>query len=361
MQRADVGFQSRGLSGIPVVLTDKSLVDSASRHAIIEDMLERVRAVPGIRQATLTKKIPPDFVTGVGQLEIDGRSVGASDSLSVSNLMIGRPDFFPVMGIHIVQGRAFASYDVLNDQIGMNEVVVNEEFARRFWPDGGAIGARLRRGDGAWSTIVGIANNINVPGARRRSNAVQFYQAMGASPLRAVVALRSDLPIAQILPGLTAAIHASSSKIKIGTVVLADDSIAAGRATRAFTLRLIGAFAALALVLAAFGLHATIAYSVGQRTREIGIRVALGAQGREVMGLVLGQGITLSVAGVAIGAVGGVLSARTMRALLYHVAPADPITLVSVSAMLIGVAIVASYAPARRAMNVDPVEALRSE
>lgn len=346
---------------MPVLLTDKTLADSAARHAIIEDMLQRVRAVPGIRQATLAKKIPPDFVTGVGQLEIDGGSVLASDSLSVSTLMIGRPDFFPIMGIHIVQGRAFASDDVLNDQIGMSEMVVNEGFARRFWPDGGAIGARLRRGDGAWSTIVGIANYLSVPGAGRGRNAVQFYQAMGASPLRAVVALRSDLPMARILAGVTAAIRASSSKIKIGTVVLADDAIAVGRATRAFTLRLIGAFAALAVLLAAFGLHATVAYSVSQRTREIGIRVALGAQSPDVIGLVIGQSITLSLAGIVIGAVGGVLSARPMRALLYHVAPADPITLFSVSAVLVGVAIVASYAPARRAMNVDPVDALRSK
>jgi putative ABC transport system permease protein len=281
----------------------------------------------------------------------------ASDSLSVSNLSIGRPDFFPIMGIHIIQGRAFASYDVLTERIDMHEIVVNEGLARRFWPNGDAIGARLRRGNGPWATIVGIANDINVPGASARDNAVQFYQAMGASPLRATVAFRSDLPLAQTVPAVTAAIHAANPKIKLGTVVRADDRIAGARATHAFTLRLIGAFAALALVLAAFGLHATVAYSVSQRTREIGIRVALGAQAQDVMGLVVRQGVALSLAGIVVGAIGGVLSARTMRALLYHVAPADPITLVAVSSVLVAVAIVASYAPARRAMNVDPVEA----
>ncbi|MEP6495760.1 MAG: ADOP family duplicated permease [bacterium] len=361
MQHADVGFQSHGLSGVQISLTDKSLSDSAARHAILEDMLARVRSIPGIRQATLAVKIPPEFVIGTGQLEIEGRAVLASDSLSVLNLTIGRPDLFSVAGVRIIEGRVFDSYDVLTDRSGEAELVVNESFAHRFWPDGGAIGAKLRRGNGSWTNIVGIANDITVPGADRLSNAVQFYQAIGASPFRATVAFRSDLPPAAVLPAVTLAIRAASARIKIGSTVRPDDRIAAWRIEHTFTLRLIGAFAVLALLLAAFGLHATIAYSVAQRTREIGIRIALGAEAEDVMSLVIGQGIKLSVAGIVVGAVAGVLAARTMRALLYHVAPSDPATLIAVSAVLVGVAVVASYSPARRAIAVDPVEALRSE
>ncbi|MGH7653089.1 MAG: ADOP family duplicated permease [Gemmatimonadaceae bacterium] len=361
MQRADVGFQSIGLYGVPIMLFDQSFADSAARHALVENALDAVRAVPGVKSAALSATLPPDFVIAIGQLEIDGGSVTASDSLSVSNVAIVRPDFFAFAGVRIVEGRVFEAYRALTDRLDTTEVVVNEGFARRFWPNGGAIGARIRRGAGGWATIVGVANDISIPGAGRRTNAVQLYQAMGASPRRAMILFRSNEPLPRILPAVTAAIHTTNPEIKIGDVHSSDDVFARWRATNAFTLRLIGAFALLALVLAAFGLHATIAYSVSQRRREIGIRVALGAQSGAVMRLVLGEGVRLAMAGVVVGAAGGVLAGRAMRALLYRVAPTDPATLVAVCALLGGTALLASYAPARRALSVDPAETLRAE
>jgi ABC-type antimicrobial peptide transport system permease subunit len=149
--------------------------------------------------------------------------------------------------------------------------------------------------------------------------------------------------------------------MKVGRSLSTDMILDASRATTRFTLTLVGGFAALSLFLAALGLHAVIAYSVSQRTREIGVRVALGAQNSDIMRLVIGQGTGLALIGVLIGAAGGVLTARAMRAMLYGTAPTDPVTLVGVSVLLGIVAVVASYAPARRAVKVDPVEALRSE
>lgn len=361
MQHADFGFRSVGLYGVHVAFTDKSFADSLARHAAVQLMLARVRAVPGVRQATLSWKLPPDFVLQVAQLEIDGAKVSASDSLAVSNISVAWPDLFAVMGIRIVQGRVFASYDALTDRLDQSEVVVNETFARRFWPAGGAVGARIRPSGGRWATIVGIANDITVPGAGRQTNAVQFYQAMGASPRTLMIVFRSDMPLARILPAISREIHTADPRISIGRAESADEHVAGSREIQSFTLRLIGAFAILALVLAAFGLHATIAYSVGQRAREIGIRVALGAQSHDVMRLVMGQGIALTLVGIALGAFGGALAGRGMRALLYQVAPADPVTLIAVAALLATVAILASYAPARRAVRVDPVETLRTE
>lgn len=363
MQHADVGFQSEGLYGIQVAFSDASFADSATRHAAVVLLRDRVRAVPGVRAATYAFYLPPEWMTGVGQLEIDGANVLASDSLSSSNLVVAWPDAFAVLGVHIVQGRPFANYAALTGNSDMTEIVVNDAFARRFFPNGGAVGARMRPmgGSGPWATIVGIANDIVVPGASPRMNATQFYVAMGASPRISTLIYRSDLPRAQVAAAVAEAVHATNPRIQIGRASASDDGFASARELQAYTLRMIGAFAVLAVVLAAVGLHSTISYSVSQRTRELGIRIALGAQSRNVMELVMGQGIKPTAAGLLIGAAGGVFAGRAMRALLYGVAPIDPVTLAIVGVVLTTVALAASYAPANRATKVDPAETLRAE
>jgi putative ABC transport system permease protein len=208
---------------------------------------------------------------------------------------------------------------------------------------------------------VGVAADIVVPGAARQESDAQFYQALGGAPRWGVVLIRSDLSGASVFASVSDAIHATNPAITIGALRSPDTAIATWRMAREFTLRLIASFSLLALVLAAVGLHATISYSVSQRTREIGIRVALGAQSQNVMGLVMAQGIKLTLAGLALGALGGVWAGRAMRALLYHVAPGDPATLGVVGVLLAAIAVVASYPSARRAVRVDPLEALRAE
>jgi putative ABC transport system permease protein len=200
-----------------------------------------------------------------------------------------------------------------------------------------------------------------VPGALPRMNATQFYIAFGAAPKGSMLLFRSDLPLAHIEAAVHEAIRTANPRIQIGAARASDDGVAGWRGLQAFTLRMIGAFAVLALVLAAVGLHSTISYSVGQRTRELGIRIALGAQSHNVMELVMGQGLKLTAAGLLIGAAGGVFAGRAMRALLYGVAPIDPVTLAIVGILLAVVALAASYAPANRATKVDPAETLRAE
>ncbi len=361
MQHADIGFQSAGLYGLQLQFGDASFADSSARHAAISVALDRVRGVPGVQKATIALSLLPDFFVGVGQLEIEGATVSTGDSLATSNVAEGWPDLFGVTGIRILRGRAFARYDALTGRSDPTEVVVNDRFARQFFPRGAAIGGRVRRGGGPWSTIVGIASDITVPGAGRERNGPQFYSAVGASPRNPTLVFRSDVPLARILPSVTAAINASNPLIKIGRARASDEAVAGSRETQLVTLRLIGAFAALALLLAAVGLHATISYSVGTRMREMGIRLALGAQSQKLMELIVGQGIKLTLAGIALGALGGFFAGRAMQAILYQVAPADPVTNLVVGALLVAVAIIASYAPARRAVRVDPAETLRAE
>ncbi len=363
MQHAEFGFQSEGLYGLEVSFSDASFADSTARHAAVVLLRDRVRAVPGISAATYAFRLPPEWTPGIGQLEIEGVNVLASDSLSSSNLNIAWPDVFAVLGVHIMQGRPFANYAALTGNNDLTEIVVNDGFARRFFPNGGAVGARMRPmgGSGPWATIVGIANDIAVPGASPRMNATQFYIAQGVAPRVSTLVYRSDLPRASIAAAVAAAVRATNPRIQIGRQTASDDGVASARELQAYTLRMIGAFAVLALVLAAVGLHATIAYSVDQRTREIGIRIALGAQSRDVMALVTGQGIKLTAAGLLIGVAGGAFAGRAMRALLYGVGPVDPATVAIVGILLAAVAMVASYAPAHRATKADPAETLRAE
>ena len=355
MQRADMGFQPAGLYGVEVLLRDTSFSDSTARHAALQLVLDRVRAVPGVRAATYSIGVPPDGVIGVGQLEIEGASVLETDSLATSNLSVAWPNVFAVLGVHILRGRAFNAY---SDQ---SEIVVNDGFARRFFPNGQAVGGRIRRSGGPWATVVGIANDIDVPGAPNRINATHFYLALGAAPKSPTLLFRSDLPLARVAPVVTEAIRTANPRIKLGRTSAADDLVAGARGLQRFTLRMIGAFAVLALILVAFGLHATIAYSVSQRTRELGIRMVLGAQSHNVMELVLGQAIKLTAAGLIVGVYGGFLAGRALRALLFHVAPLDPLSIGAVGVILVAVSLLASYAPARRAASVDPAETLRAE
>jgi predicted permease len=362
MQRANYGIQPAGLWGVHLNISDKQIGDSIARQGVAQAILQRVRAVPGVQGATYSTSLPPHFATGMGEMEIEGRPVSSNDSLRAISMLMVRPELFSLAGIRILQGRAFADDRSARDFMQKNtEVVVNESFAKRFWPNGDALGKKVRRGGGPWATIVGVAADVHVPGDTRVLKKTQFYQALAGAPTRATLVVRSIAPMNVMLPSIEAAVAEASPRVKVDKPESSEMFLTAARSMHKFTLTLIGAFAALALLLAAFGLHAVIAYSVGQRAREIGIRVALGAQSSDVMQMVIAQGMRLAVVGIAFGAVGGYITAGAMRAMLYDVAPSDPLTLGATMATLALVALVASYMPARRALRVDPVDALRSE
>jgi predicted permease len=361
MQHADIGIEPAGLMGISVTMRSPQWKTPELRRSAMESMLDQVRGIPGVRAATISMAMPPQFATAMGALEIEGRSISANDSLTSVAFTSARPDYFALTGTRLIRGHVFADDPTVGDRVLATEVIVNETFARRFWPNGEALGGKVRTGSGPWLTIVGVAADVILPTSKRAWSKTQFYRAMPAAPLGATILVRSNIPLATLLPSLEAAIKRASPNIRVGRSSSAEAALVESRATHRFTLALVGGFAAVALLLAALGLHAVVAFSVGQRTREIGVRVALGAQKSDIMRLVVGQGTGLALVGVVIGAAGGIAAAQTMRALLYGTRAADPATLAAVSLVLGVVAVVASYVPARRAMRVDPVEALRSE
>jgi len=280
-------------------------------------------------------------------------------SVGVTGFTAVQPGFFHTAGIPL-RGRTFGGDTTGRSATPSDEIIVNERLARRLWPDRDALGQRVRIGK-VVASVVGVAGDITVPGLHGDQHDLQLYMPTSSFFPSATIVFRTALAPDALTATIRAAVRAMGGELDLWQVRTADDEMRAIFAGPKFAMALLGVFALAALVLSAVGLYGVIAYAVGQRTREIGVRVALGAQPADVARLVLRHGAILVGVGLGLGVALSALSARAVQAYLYGVGAADPITYVLVVALLGAVALVASYAPARRAMRVDPVVALRAE
>jgi predicted permease len=369
LQATPLNFEPRGLvfANVMMVLPEHwSLAARAARH---DEMLERLRAIPGVTEAT-TGVMP-----GLGRLSFsleaetaDGQSMPVGDSFTtwVS------PDYFRITGVQLVEGRP-PEPQVATAQPG--EVLVNRGLASRLWGSGNAIGKHIHHKGGPPGMneryrVVGVVADIQLP---RRRNAADVYapamERIGDMP----VLLRTTLSEAEITAAIRhtvadfdVALHAAGGDpygygAVVQSITVGESYIREQFAPARFAMALLLAFAVIALVLSAVGLYGVIAYSVTQRTREIGVRVALGADSRNVERLVVGAGLRLTALGVVLGIGGALASTRLLSSLLYGVSPADPASFGAIALLVVAIAFVASYMPARRAVRIDPVAALRAE
>ncbi|HKG90589.1 MAG TPA: ABC transporter permease, partial [Gemmatimonadaceae bacterium] len=323
---------------------------------------EQLRATPGVRGAALASDTPMDGGSSATLVKIEGRS----DATQEGAIRIYRhrvsPGFFAALGTPIVSGRDFTDRDADTARAGPGVVVISQAMAKRYWPNGDALGKRLLLGTTP-AEIVGVAGDVKYRTLLEAATAdpdVYF-------PIRAVPSHRYGLVVraAGAPEGIVAAVRrevaAADRDIPVFSVATMRERLRGQTAQSRFNTALLSGFAALALVLAAVGLYGVMAYSVGQRTHEIGIRMALGAARGDVLRLVVWQGARVALAGVAIGVAAALAVTRVLRDLLVGVEPTDPATFGAVAGMLTAVALVAAYVPARRAARVDPVRALRSE
>jgi predicted permease len=361
MNRYDVGFDPHGLEAIPIPIFAKRY-DLAARRSILEAMLERTKRTPGVQGAAYALMLPPDYGVSVAHLDIEGIPSVDTDALKFVGIQGATPDYFRVAGIKVLQGRVFSPNMELNDKLTSDEVMISESFARRFWPGASPLGKRLRLGQLGWSTIVGVVPDIQPPGSARGIRGLQVYEALPTAPPNPMLIVRGSLPPGELSAIVRRVAHEVDPSLKLrrdaGT---AEANVAHSMAVHRFVLALLGGFAVLALVLAAIGLYGVIAYGVSQRTRELGVRIALGASAGDVVTMVLREALSLAVVGIVVGAAAAVAATRALRGLLYGVQPGDPATLGATAVLLAGVAIAAAYLPARRAASTDPVEALRAE
>jgi putative ABC transport system permease protein len=358
LQEVDPGFDPRNLLTMRLFLPMSKYAEPQQRQAFFEQVLRRIEALPGVRAVGTSTSIPT-LGGGDTYFTIEGKPFpDPNRKVTAFNPMVSH-DYLRAMKIPLIKGRHFTEPETKEEKA--KTVIINEAFARTYFADDEPLGKRLIIDMGEpWACeIVGVARDTT-----------QFALDLGAFPLMYLPSIRAgDAAIVVRTSGdplaLTASVRAAVREVD-GDQPIADirslDQILSSMAGEArFRTLLLGVFATVALLLSAIGIYGVIAYSVAHRTREIGIRIALGAQIRDVAGLVIWQGMKLALIGVGIGIAGALAVTRVLSSLLFNVSPTDPLTFIGVATLLALVALLACYVPARRATKVDPMIALRSE
>ncbi len=338
--------------------------DGQTTVTFYRQLVDQLRGLPGVESAAAASDLPPVAGGNNWDIEIDGRPVPEGQSAPSPNIRSVTHDYFATLAIGVLQGRVFTTED---NEGSLPVAVINETAARRIWPGEDPVGKRVRFGARRpWVTIVGVARDVRSAGLAEAPSSELFLlhgQMLGiATPERAMylVVRTSGEPMA-LVDRVRATIRETDPMLAIGTIRTLDDIVTRSVARQRFTATLLTAFGVVALVLAAVGIYGIMSYGVRLRTREIGIRMALGAQSRDVLALFVGQGMRLAAMGLAAGVLAAFALARLMTRLLFGVAPSDPVTYVSIVLLLAAVALLATWIPARRAVRVDPMRALRAE
>jgi putative ABC transport system permease protein len=288
---------------------------------------------------------------------IEGQPIPATGARPIAEFRTVSLNYFSTLGIPLRAGRAFSEDDFKLQ----NNTIINETMARRFWPQGEAVGKRINLCSldpkPCWTTIIGIVGNVHQYGLDHAPT-YDVYFAGSWTPYFLVRTTSDPLSIAGVI---TEVVHRFDRNLPVTGLMTMYQLISDSVSPRRFSATLVAIFAGLALLLAAVGIYGVMSYTVSQRTQEIGVRMALGAQLASVRGLILGQTLKLTLLGVGLGLVGAFFVARFLTSLLFGVGIYDPVTFLGVAVVLIAVALAASYIPARRAMRVDPIVALRYE
>jgi predicted permease len=331
-----------------------------------QQVVDRVRAVGGVQHAGVVRVLPLATTIGDFGLDIEGYEESPGRNAK-GDWQIVSDGAFEAMGTRLTRGRWFTNADRTDTQL---VAVVNETLARTYWKDGDAVGGRLRVGNmrNPWVNVIGIVadeRHNGVTGVVKEKFYIphsQWHVVTGGSIIRNVfvVARTAGDPLA-VAASVRNEIRQLDPNLPVANIRPMREVVSTALATPRLTGFLLGAFAAIALALAAVGIYGVLSYLVSQRTHEIGIRLAIGADRMQVLGMILRQGITLAVAGILVGLAGAFALTRMMASLLYQVQPSDPVTFTAVPLALIAVAAFASYLPALRATRVSPVQALRMD
>jgi predicted permease len=361
LRDAGVGFEPNGVLTAKVAVSQRDY-DDARAARFYDQLVERLRAVPGVRAAGASGWLPVVDAGGLWGFQPEGHSYPPGQWPTAVPQQV-TPGYFAAIRLPLLAGRDLAPTDVVDAPF---VAVVSKRFAELAWPGQSALGKRFRlAGDSPLMTVVGIVGDIRARGfADTPEPTMYFPQAQAAKsayfgPRAMAVLVRSTGDPARLAFAVREAVHALDPMAPVSDVRTLEDVVATSVASRRFSTALLAAFAALALVLAGVGTYGVISYGVSQRTYEIGVRMALGAERRAVLRQVMSEGMRLCAVGVLVGLLGSVAVARAIRALLVGVPAVDVPTLTSVCAMLVAVAALASIIPARRAMGVSPTEALR--
>lgn len=353
------GFDPNGVLTMELRFSRSRGRDTAELSRLLHQVLEATQAQPGVQTATLSASLPGIVDGWQTDIAPEGyRSRNKGELLNV-DWSIVTPDYFATMKIPILRGRTFTSDE---DEQGKPVVLVDENLARRFWPNEEAVGKHIAYDSPTWHEIIGVVPAVKAYGSED-TPLIRIYTPLGRYPQRIVtLSVRSTTSdVKALTAGIERAVQTIDKDLPIADVAMFDDTLARESSTRRFNALLFSIFAALALVLAVTGVYGVLAYSVSQRTHEVGIRMALGAGYRDVLRLFMGQGMRLVLLGVVLGLSGAFALTRLMSSLLFGVSTTDAATFIAVAVGLTLVGVFACYLPARRATRVDPLIALRYE
>ena len=373
LNHVDLGFNPENVVTLKVPLRGSQYEDPQKQARFFERLLARIEALPGVQGASVTRGIPMNGWAGWGFVTADNPYPLPGEVPDANYVVVG-PDYFKTMGIPVRAGRAFSDSDIpAGEQVAM----VSESLAQKYWPSQNPVGKRLKISPDAnakdlpWVTVVGVAGNVRSQG-QFAPFVPEIYVPYTQFPwilYPRQIAVRTASSSTAVVEAIRQEVLALDKDVPISEVSELQDVVAGTIRQERTLMWLLGAFAGVALILAGMGIYSVISYAVSQRTHEIGIRMALGASQRMVIRMVVEQGSVLATMGVALGLLGSLAISRVLSRLpgeariplLFDVAPFDPPTLASVSALLVLVALAACYLPARRAARVDPITSLRYE
>jgi len=362
------GFQSDHVLTAAISLSSK-YSDPPQILRFWREFLEKVKVLPGVKAVGITTSLPPNLLQITNPFTVEGQSYDRQRAPQLAEEMIVSPEYFRALGVPLIKGRFFSPSDKVEGDKDPLIVIINETMAKQYFGDNDPIGRRIQTGDpdprAPWETIVGVVGNVKYSGLDSGPGPTIYapYNEAGwvlwSREMYLVVRGSRNAP--DLAPAIRAQLAGLDSSVPLAQVRTMEELIDESLVQERFRTWLISGFAALALLLSAIGLYALISYSVSQRTREIGVRVALGAQRGHVLRMVLSEGMQLLAVGLLIGLVGSFWATRIIRSLLYSTSTTDALSFLATSLTLIAVALLACYVPARRASKVEPMVALRYE
>jgi putative ABC transport system permease protein len=361
--QVDPGFDADRVLVMQVSLPQAETYGPPVRSVFCQDLARELSTIPGIARISAVSHLPLSGANASRGFSIEGRTPpGPNEAGTSASYRLICPEYFATMAISLVAGREFNAQDVRG---GPQVVILNRAAAERYWPDANAVGQRIKLGDvdstNPWMTVVGVVENVRHFELESQPEREMFRPySQAAWPVMTVVARTAGEPMTWQRP-VREALRRVEINLPAGNARSMEDVVGRSVAWRQTPMRLLTGFAFVGLLLAGVGVYGVLAYYVSQRTRELGVRAALGASKQTLITLVLRQSALPVVAGIALGIVGSIASGAVLAELLYEVRPGDPLVLILIAALLAGVALLSGWLPARRAAMVDPVVALREE
>ena len=363
LQSVDTGFVAQQVLTARLSPTGSNFATDAAQIKFYNQVLEKISAIPGVLDAGVINTLPLDKGP-TASFRVEGQPITTPDKWPGANYRVVSPNYFRAMSIPVMQGRAYTERDDENVPLVM---IVNEELARRTFPGENAVGKRITFGrvdsnnQPQWWEIVGVVANVRSLELREEPDAELYFSSLQNPWPGMSLVIRSRVEPGSLSAAVRQVVQDVDKSVPVSNVQTMDHVVSESIMQPRFNLFLLGLFSAVAMVLSAAGIYGVTAYTVSQRTHELGIRLALGAQVRDVLKMILGQGMAVIGVGLVLGLAAAFVLMRLLRSLLFGVGENDPLTFVAITVVLLLVALAACYIPARRATKVDPLTALRYE